>query len=1096
MAPTLPQTTAQVVCLDSAGERLSQAPEDNPRSPVAPEHLAYVIYTSGSTGRPKGVVVPHQGLLNLVFWHQGAFEITSSDRATQLAGTAFDASVWEIWPYLSKGASLHIVGSEILSSPVHLRDWLVSQAVTISFLPTPLAEMVLPLEWPEAPALRILLTGGDKLHHYPSASVPFKLINNYGPTENTVVTTSGLVASEEREATPPIGRPITNTQVYLLDRQLQPVPLGVPGELYIGGASLARGYLQRPELTPEKFIPHPFSELPGERLYRTGDLARYRPDGNIEFLGRLDHQVKVRGFRIELGEIEAVLGGHPGVREVVVLAREDSPGEKRLVAYVVGQEEPAPSVSELRGFVRERLPEYMVPSAFVGLPALPLTPNGKVDRKALPAPEADAYAVREYAAPEGEVERVLAGIWAEVLQVERIGRHDNFFELGGHSLLAVTLIERMRRNGLQADVRALFTTPTLAALAATLGGETDLVEVPPNRIPPQCEAITPEMLPLVELTAAEIEHLVSGVPGGAANVQDIYPLAPLQEGILFHHLMGTEGDAYLLSCLYSFDSRARLEGFVGALQAVVKRHDILRTAVVWEGLSEPVQVVWREAPVPVEEVVLDPARGDVAEQLYARFDPRHYRIDVRQAPLLRVYIAQDAAQGRWLFLLLLHHLAGDHTTLEVMQAEIQAHLLGQAAQLPVPQPFRNFVAQARLGVSQQDHEAFFRGLLGEVDEPTAPFGLLDVRGEGRGIADARLELDAGLAQRLRKRARKLGVSAASLCHLAWAQVLARVSGREEVVFGTVLFGRMQGGAGAERVMGLFINTLPVRIRVGEEGVEASVQGTHTLLADLLRHEHASLALAQRCSGVPAPAPLFSALLNYRYIQGMVQAPSAEAMQAWEGVEVLYGEERTNYPLTLSVDDLGEGFQLTAQVQDPIDPRRVCDFMNRALERLVEALETAPTRAVRSLDVLPEAEWRQVVVEWNATETAYPKERCIHQLFEAQVERTPEAVAVVFEDHGLSYRVLNRRANQLAHHLQGLGVGPEVLVGICLERSVEMVVGLLGILKAGGAYVPSRPGLSRGATGLHARGCPAEGALDPGALGPHPAPDHRPGGVPG
>ena len=650
----------------------------------------------------------------------------------------------------------------------------------------------------------------------------------------------------------------------------------------------------------------------------------------------------------------------------------------------------------------------------------------------------------------------MAGIWAEGLQVERIGRHDNFFELGGHSLLAVTLIERMRRNGLQADVRALFTTPTLAALAATLGGETDLVEVPPNRIPPQCEAIAPEMLPLVELTAAEIEHLVSGVPGGAANVQDIYPLAPLQEGILFHHLMGTEGDAYLLSGLYSFDSRARLEGFVGALQGVVKRHDILRTAVVWEGLSEPVQVVWREAPVPVEEVVLDPARGDVAEQLYARFDPRHYRIDVHQAPLLRVYIAQDAAQGRWLFLLLLHHLAGDHTTLEVIQAEIQAHLLGQAAQLPVPQPFRNFVAQARLGVSQQDHEAFFRGLLGDVDEPTAPFGLLDVRGEGRGIAEARLELDAGLAQRLRERARKLGVSAASLCHLAWAQVLARVSGREEVVFGTVLFGRMQGGAGAERVMGLFINTLPVRIRVGEEGVEASVRRTHTLLADLLRHEHASLALAQRCSGVPAPAPLFSALLNYRYSQEMVHAPSAEAMQAWEGVEVLYGEERTNYPLMLSVDDLGEGFGLTAQVQDPIDPRRVCDFMNTALERLVEALERAPTRAVRSLDVLSESERRQVVVEWNATETAYPKERCIHQLFEAQVERAPEAVAVVFEDHGLSYRVLNRRANQLAHHLQGLGVGPEVLVGICLERSVEMVVGLLGILKAGGAYVPLDP----------------------------------------
>ncbi|MGH8566236.1 MAG: amino acid adenylation domain-containing protein [Gammaproteobacteria bacterium] len=677
-----------------------------------------------------------------------------------------------------------------------------------------------------------------------------------------------------------------------------------------------------------------------------------------------------------------------------------------------------------------------------------------MDRKALPAPE--GRGAEGYVPPCTPTEELLAGIWAEVLRQERVGRHDNFFELGGHSLLAVTLIERMRQNGLHADVRALFTTPTLAALAVTLGGEPDLIEVPPNRIPPQCEAITPEMLPLVELTAAEIERLVSGVPGGAANVQDIYPLAPLQEGILFHHLMGTEGDAYLLSGLYGFDSRGRLEGFVGALQAVVKRNDILRTAVVWEGVSEPVQVVWREAPVPVEEVVLDPARGDVAEQLYARFDPRHYRIDVRQAPLLRVYIAQDAAQGRWLFLLLLHHLAGDHTTLEVIEAEIEAHLLGQAAQLPVPQPFRNFVAQARLGVSQQEHEAFFRGLLGDVEEPTAPFGLLDVRGEGRGIAEARLELDAGLAQRLRERARKLGVSAASLCHLAWAQVLARASGREEVVFGTVLFGRMQGGAGVERMMGLFINTLPVRIRVGEEGVEASVRGTHTLLADLLRHEHASLALAQRCSGVPAPAPLFSALLNYRYSQGIVHAPSAEAMQAWEGVEGLYGEERTNYPLTLSVDDLGEGFRLTAQVQDPIDPRRVCDLMHTALEGLVEALERAPTRAVRSLDVLPEAERRQVLVEWNATEAEYPKEWCIHQLFEAQVERTPEAVAVVFEDEWLTYRALNARANQLAHHLQGLGVGPEVLVGVCAERSLGLIVGLLGVLKAGGAYVPLDP----------------------------------------
>ncbi|HYY16440.1 MAG TPA: amino acid adenylation domain-containing protein, partial [Gammaproteobacteria bacterium] len=277
----LPQTGAQMICLDRDWGVMANERVENPTSRALADNLAYVMYTSGSTGRPKGVLVPHKGLLNLAFWHQSAFEVTSSDRATQLAGTAFDASVWEIWPYLSKGASLYIVNSQILSSPVHLRDWLVAQAVTISFLPTPLAEMVLPLEWPEAPALRILLTGGDKLHQYPSPSVPFKLINNYGPTENTVVTTSGLVASQGREATPPIGRPIANTQVYLLDRHLHPVPIGVPGELYIGGTGLARDYFRRPELTAERFIPYPFSERPGERLYRTGDLARYLPDGNL-----------------------------------------------------------------------------------------------------------------------------------------------------------------------------------------------------------------------------------------------------------------------------------------------------------------------------------------------------------------------------------------------------------------------------------------------------------------------------------------------------------------------------------------------------------------------------------------------------------------------------------------------------------------------------------------------------------------------------------------------------------------------------------------------------------------------------------------------
>ncbi|HEU0078379.1 MAG TPA: AMP-binding protein, partial [Longimicrobiaceae bacterium] len=724
--------------------------------------------------------------------------------------------------------------------------------------------------------------------------------------------------------------------------------------------------------------------------------------------------------------------------------------DRRLVAYVVGDAD----ADALRAHVRQSLPEYMVPSAFGVMDALPLTANGKLDRKALPAPEGDAYARGSYEAPLGEVEAALAEIWAEVLGLERVGRWDHFFELGGHSLLAIRLIERMRRAGLHTDVRALFTTPVLADLALAVGRASLEVEIPANGIPQGCGSITPEMLPLVELSQAEIDRIVEEVPGGAANVQDIYPLAPLQEGILFHHLMSQEGDPYLLSMVTEFDTRARLDQYLAALQAVIDRHDMLRTAVAWEGLREPVQVVWRHAPLPLEEVELDADAEDAAQQLWRRHDPRRYRMDLGRAPLRRACIAEDRARGRWLLLMLTHHLTSDPESLEVQQEEISAHLRGLESELPAPLPFRGYVARARLGVGREEHERFFRGLLGDVEEPTAPYGLLDVWGEGRGIGEAWLPVAGDLGARLRRRARALGVSAASLCHLAWAQVLARLSGRQDVVFGTLLFGRMQGGEGTDRVMGPFINTLPVRIGVGEEGVEAAVRRTHVLLADLLRHEHASLALAQRSSGVAAPAPLFTSLLNYRY-SGSTRR-SHEAGQPWEGVRDVHGQERTNYPVVLAVDDLGEGFWLAAQVTAPAEAERVCRMMHTALERLVEALEVSPRRAIGSLDVLPEAERRQVVEEWNRTPVEYPTGACIHELVAAQAERTPDAVAVASGSAVLTYAELERRSDAIVRALRGRGVRPEAPVGLCVERSAEMVAAVLGILKAGGAFVPLDP----------------------------------------
>ena len=813
-------------------------------------------------------------------------------------------------------------------------------------------------------------------------------------------------------------------------------------------------------MTVERFLPDPHSSTPGARLYKTGDLARYLPDGAIEYLGRLDDQVKIRGQRIELGEIEATLDQHAGVAQSVVMMREDNPGDQRLIAYVVPRRADL-SAKELKEQLSKQLPSYMVPGAFVFLGALPLTSSGKIDRKRLPAPEHLDIQQATYVAPRTPTEEVLAEIWANVLNLERVGIHDNFFELGGHSLLLLSVLEHMRRAELRADVRTIFLTPTIAALARAVAEESGVVDVPPNRIPPGCTAISPDMLPLVQLSTEEIDRVVAAVPGGAANIQDIYPLAPLQEGFLFHRRMVSEADGYLMAAQFGFDSRDGLDRYLQALQWVIDRHDILRTAVFWEGLREPLQVVCRQAPLIVEELSLDPVDGDAAEQLWACVDPRHYQMDLQKAPLMRIFIAYDAANDRWVTVELLHHQIDDQHTMKIQEEELHAYLQGRANQLPVPQPFRNYVAQAKLGISAEEHESFFRNMLADLDEPTTPFDLTDVRGDGTGIAEARSLVDSTLARRLRETGQGIGVSTASLFHAAWAMVLARLSARDDVVFGTLLFGRMQGVDGADRVLGPCINTLPVRISVGDTSVKESVRHTHALLAQMMRHEHARLAIAQRCSAVVAPAPLFNSILNYRHGKGVHHAADNGAIVEWffekiAGREFLTFEERTNYPLTLSVDDFGEGFRLVAQALSPVDPRRICNYVHTALEQLVVALETSPTSALRSLNVLPESEHRQLRVEWNKTSRDYPRNAVMQGLFEVQAARTPERVAVKVGSTGFSYAELEGRANRLAQALRARGVSRGQRVCLCLERGAEMLAAVLGIVKAGAAYVPLDP----------------------------------------
>jgi amino acid adenylation domain-containing protein len=468
--PCLANGPWKTVKLDADAQVFAGRPTSAPAVHIEPGNLAYLIYTSGSTGSPKAVEISHGSLLNLVLWHQRVFGVSARDRAPFMAAVGFDAAVWELWPYLAAGASLHVPSDKVIHTvPKSLRDWLVQQRITIGFIPTPLAEQMMSLEWPPETALRIMLTGADTLHEYPSPKLPFRLVNNYGPTECTVVATSGFVESDKGSGIlPSIGKPIDNTNVYVLDENLAQVPVGALGELYIGGAGVARGYRNRPNLTAEKFIPNPFSSNPEARLYRTGDFGSYLEDGQIAFAGRADDQLKIRGRRVETNEIIAVLGRHLAVQSSMVVPREDKAGNKYLVAYIVPSPEYELTPKALREFLRTFLPEYMVPAIFVQLEKLPLSSHGKVDRQALPVPDAENTLRDEvFRSPRTALEAQVGAIIGGLLGTKDIGVNDNFFLLGGSSFLGIQVIARVREKfGVEVPLRTLFEAPTIAGLSA------------------------------------------------------------------------------------------------------------------------------------------------------------------------------------------------------------------------------------------------------------------------------------------------------------------------------------------------------------------------------------------------------------------------------------------------------------------------------------------------------------------------------------------------------------------------------------------------------------------------------------------------------
>ncbi|BCJ69495.1 hypothetical protein Prubr_65160 [Polymorphospora rubra] len=1033
----LPVGRHRMLVVDDALTRMRLAAAEPVRDALSlPDQAAYVIYTSGSTGRPKGVTVTHGNLARyLAAVPERLGWGVPGDRYALLQAQVTDLGNTTLFTALTTGGTVYVPDEDLVADAVGLAGYLREYEIDhVKAVPSQVAalasagvEGVLPR--------RSLVLGGEAIPdelaaRLLAAAEGRRVFNHYGPTETTIG-----VAATEFDGT--IGTPLAGTRLFVLDERLRPVPVGVSGELYVAGEQVARGY-NVAVLTAQRFVACPWDV--GRRMYRTGDRVRWTVDGRLVFGGRADEQVKIRGYRVEPGEVQGVLSGLPGVVQAVVVAQVDVAGQTRLVAYVVPADADVDPAA-LRALLAKRLPDYLVPSVVVLLDAIPLASNGKLDRAALPAPSHEQSYGRAPASPQ---EEILCAAFAEVLGVESVGVDDDFFELGGHSLLAVALVEWLRRRGVSVSVRGLFQSPTPARLAELTGPP--VVVVPPNLIPVGAERITAEMVPLAGLTDEQLAVVVDQVPGAAANVADIYPLAPLQEGIFFHHLMASASgrDVYVLPIALGFDSRTRLDAFLDALRQVIARHDIYRTAIVWEGLPEPVQVVVREAALPVERVTLG-GSGDAVTQLVAMGGGW---IELGTAPLMRVHVAADPGSGRWLAVLRIHQLVRDHTTQEGLLRELGAILGATGSALPEPVPFREFVAQARLGVPREEHERYFARLLGDVSATTAPYGLLEAHGDGRDAVRAQAMLGDDLAAGVREAARTLGVSAATIFHLAWARVLAAIEGRADVVFGTVLFGRMNAGSGADRALGPFINTLPVRVRVDGTKVGTALLELRDQLAELLAHEHAPLSLAQRASGVPGGTPLFTSIFNYRHNQA-----AARAATGLDGVTALLSRERTNYPVGVAVDDLGAGFRLTVDVVPPVEAKDVCELLLTCVSGLVTALRADAGGALAAVEVLDGARRKQAL---GAGPVPRPAGTTAVALIEAQVARTPDAVAVLGDGVRMTYRELDERANRLAHLLLGRGVGAESVVGLCLPRGVDVVTAMVAVWKAGGAYLPLDP----------------------------------------
>ena len=1030
----LPAHGIRAVCLDSDWDTIAAGSEEDPAAHAAAGSLAYILYTSGSTGQPKGVMVEHRGLCNAIHWIIETLGLSAEDRGILKTPITFDAAGRELFPPLLAGGTLVIAEPDGHRDTRYLAEAIRSEQISVFHcVPTLLQFLVKEPAFDGLPALRAVMCGGEALptqvvtqfQRHSSA----KLYNVYGPTETIIDSTYWLCEGAGDRPWSLIGRPIPNARTYILDDRLRPLPIGIAGQLHIGGVGLARGYLNRPDLTTEKFIADPFGIEPGARMYKTGDLARFLPNGSIEFLGRGDHQVKIRGLRIELGEIETTLGQHPGVRHVAVLAREDAPGERRLVAYVVGEWDG----DGLRLFLKGKLPNHLIPTAFVRLDALPLLSSGKVDRRALPAPERTRPELdKAFVMPRNDTEALLAEIWAQLLDIEHVGIHDDFFELGGHSLLATQLLSRVR-EAFQTEIalRRLFETPTVAGLAENIDAVRQAglnLAAPPILPAPRNEAMA--------LSFAQ---------------QRLWFFDQLEPGL----------SAYNIPAAVRLKGSLNLSALEESLNEIVKRHESLRTTF-GNSAGRPSQLI---APaltmrLPIIDLSQLPASEQEIEVRRLVTAEAQRPFDLSRGPLVRGTVLRLGEQEH-VGLLTMHHIVSDGWSAGILIREVAELYFafcagGESPLASLPIQYADFAAWQRQwlqgDVLENQISYWKRQLAGAPTSIDLPLdrprpALQTFRG-----ANESQVLPRQLRDGFKRLGREAGTTQFMTYLAAFKALLHRYSGQDDLAIGTPVANRNR--LETEGLIGFFVNALVLRTdlsgnpsfrellgRVRE--VCLGAYGHQDLPFDRLVEE---LQVKRELSRNPLFQVMFvltNTALRTIELPGLTLTPV-------EG-----DGEAAHFDLTMQILETDQGLTATLVYNTDLFEAATIRRMLGHYVSLLEAILADPDQRLSDLPLLSEDEHRQLGA-WDSGETHVRADLSVPRHFEAQVQRTPDAIALAFEGGQLTYGELNRLANRLAHRLAALGVGPDMPVAVCLERSPELIIALLAVLKASGAYLPLDP----------------------------------------